>query len=104
MSPPVICAAPDCDHLVVRHPGRVGRPPIYCSPACRPTHVPSSLTVEVDHDDTTDEEPGRNWVVRLRRGSGTVVVGRGFGRFSASALATELRGLIEGVSHGGEER
>jgi hypothetical protein len=106
MSAPVICAAPGCDRDVVRYPGRIGRPPIYCSPACRPTYVRPALTVEVDQDANEEEQPGRDWAVRLRRGRDTVVVGRGLGRFSATALATELRSLIEGIGqhHRGEKR
>jgi hypothetical protein len=107
MSAPVICAAPGCDREVVRYPGRIGRPPIYCSPSCRASYLRPPLSVEVDQDGAgEDERPGRDWTVRLRRGTDTVVVGRGLGRFSATALATELRSLIEGAGqhHSGDER
>ncbi len=80
---------------MVRRPGRVGRPPIYCSKACRPTPTRPALTVEIDHDD--DQLSGRDWVVRVRRGARSVVVAHGLGRFSATAMATELRGILEGT-------
>ena len=70
----VICAAPDCENPVERQPGRVGRPPIYCSKACRPSLAKEVLTVEVVQDDTEDRQPGRDWIVRLRRGTHTVPV------------------------------
>jgi hypothetical protein len=53
------------------------------------------VLVEVDQH-TDDDEPGRAWVVRLRRGPNVVVVQGGLGRFSATALASELRSLLEG--------
>lgn len=91
----VVCAARDCDNEVVRRPGQVGRPPIYCSPECRPSRTRSALCVELDQDqDDGEPVPGRDWVVRLRRADQVVVVGRGLGRFSATALATELRCLL----------
>ena len=91
------CAAAGCDNEVTRRPGHVGRPPIYCSPACRPSRSRPAVTVEVDHaDDEPDAQVGRDWVVRLRRGRRAVVVQRGLGRFSAVALAGELRGLLGG--------
>jgi hypothetical protein len=94
------CAAPGCNNPVPRRPGRAGRPPIYCSPACRPSYVRPVPAVEVDQQDSTDDEQtGRDWVVRIRRGELFVVAGRGLGRFSAVALATELRSLMEGTGH-----
>ncbi len=97
MSPPVICAAPDCENPVERQPGRVGRPPIYCSPACRPTLTRAALVVELVQDDSEDREPGRGWIVRLRRGAHTVPVRRELGHFTAEAVATELRHFLQGV-------
>lgn len=96
MSAPVLCAAPGCDNPVVRRPGRVGRPPIYCSPGCRASRVRPAVVVEVDQHTGDDDIHGRDWVVRLRRGPRVVVVQGGLGRFSATALATELRSLLEG--------
>lgn len=93
MSPPVLCAAPDCDNPVVRRPDNIGRPPIYCSPACRPSHTRPAITVEIAHDDA-EEQPGRDWVVRLRRGPRVIVLRQGLGRFSATAFAAELRSLL----------
>jgi hypothetical protein len=90
----VECAAPGCDKPVERHPGQTGRPPIYCSPACRPSHTRPTLTIEVDHDGHQHTEPGREWLVRLRRGQHSIVLRDGLGRFSAAAFATELRSLL----------
>jgi len=95
------CAAPGCDGLVVRVVAR-GRPPIYCSPTCRPSHAPSSgrghatISVEVEPDNSHLEDPAaaRTFIVRLRRGKHSVVVANGAGRFSAAALAEDLRGLL----------
>lgn len=88
------CSAPGCDKAVERTPGRVGRPPIYCCPGCRPSKRRSRLTIEIDHDATDDAETGRDWVVRLRRGQRAVVLREGLGRFSAATFAAELRALI----------
>ncbi len=95
-----VCAAAGCDAAVERHPGRVGRPPIYCSPACRPSRTGcaghNQISVEVDQEDHDgDGRPGRCWVVTLRRRSNSVVVGRDLGRFSATVLAGELRALLQ---------
>jgi hypothetical protein len=95
VSGPVICAAPECANVVVRRPGQPGRPRIYCSKECRPTSTRPALTVEIDQDD--DQLSGRDWVVRVRRGGRSLVVGHGLGRFSATAMATELRALLEGT-------
>jgi hypothetical protein len=87
-----ICAAPGCDNPVLRRPG-VGRPPIYCSLACRPSlsGTAGQLSVELHEE---DDGAGRSWTVTLRRGSRSVIVGRGLGRFSASALGGELQVLL----------
>ena len=96
----VICAAEGCDNTVVR-PRRPGRPAIYCSTACRPSYVPAPVAVEVDQQSISDDEqPGRDWVVRLRRGDRVVVVGRELGRFTALAMAAELHTLLEGTQGG----
>jgi hypothetical protein len=97
MSGPV-CAAAGCDNPVERHPGRVGRPPIYCSPACRRSRTGSAgrsrISVEVDQQETDGDGSGRCWVVTLRRGTNAVVVGRDLGRFSATVLSAELGTLL----------
>ena len=91
------CAAAGCDNVVIRRPGRTGRPPIYCSPSCRPSRSRPAVVVEVDHaEDECDAAGGRDWVVRLRRGRHAVVVQRGLGRFSATVLAAELRQVLGG--------
>jgi hypothetical protein len=96
MSPPTRCAAPGCDNPVIRRPGQPGRPPIYCSPACRPSHSRPALTIEITPD-ATDDQPGRDWEVRLRRGRHVVVLRHGLGRFSATTFAAELRSLLPAV-------
>jgi hypothetical protein len=92
------CAAAGCDNPVERHPGRVGRPPIYCSPTCRPSRTGcvgrNQVSVEVDQEEHDGEASGRCWVVTLRRGTNSVVVGRDLGRFSATILSGELRTLL----------
>ena len=92
------CAAAGCDNAVERHPGRVGRPPIYCSPACRPSRrgcvSPNQIVVDVDQEDHDGDRPGRCWIVTPRRGTNSVVVGRDLGRFSATILSGELRALL----------
>jgi hypothetical protein len=93
------CAAAGCDNPVERHPGRVGRPPIYCSPACRPSRTGcvgrNQISVEVDLQDHDGDRPGRCWMVTLRRGTNSVVVGRDLGRFSATVLSGELRAILQ---------
>jgi len=92
------CAAAGCDNAVERHPSRVGRPPIYCSPACRPSRTGraarNQISVEVDQEDHDGDRPGRCWVVTLHRGHHSVIVGRDLGRFSATVLCGELRSLL----------
>jgi hypothetical protein len=89
------CAAQGCDNIVARRHRR-GRPPIYCSPECRPSGRNSApISVEVDQLD--DEGNGaRSWVVRLSQGGRSVELGQGLGRFSAVVLATEVRELLGG--------
>lgn len=95
-----MCAAHGCEGRVVRAGAR-GRPPIYCSPACRPSQHSqgggaTAVVVEVEPDDADleDLEARRTFVVRLRRGQRFVVVARGVGRFSAAGIADELRVLF----------
>jgi len=92
------CAAAGCDNAVDRHPGRVGRPPIYCSPACRPSRAGcagrNQISVEVEQQEDDGDGSGRCWVVTLRRGTAAVVVGRDLGRFSATVLCGELRNVL----------
>jgi hypothetical protein len=97
MTPPpraMTCARPDCTNPVP--PNRTGRPAIYCSPACRPSHRPSAVTVEVDHPDTSPDgrPPERVWTVRLRRGEHIVVIADGLGWPTATALARQLDDLL----------
>ena len=93
-----LCAAAGCHNAVDRHPGRVGRPPIYCSPACRPSRTGcagrNQISVDVDQQENDGDGSGRCWVVTLRRGTDSVVVGRDLGRFSATVLSGELRALL----------
>lgn len=98
MSGPLNCAAKGCNNPVHRHPGRLGRPPIYCCPSCRPSASAerARITVEVtQHEIDDDVLPSRyGWRVILRRGKQRVVLEDAMGRFSADALATELRGFL----------
>jgi len=88
-----ICAAPDCDNPLPHRPGQPGRPPIYCSPRCRPSHTGHSLTIEIHNNDPLGEA-GRDWHVQLRRGTRTVAIAHNLGRFSATALADDLQTLL----------
>lgn len=89
------CARPDCSNPVLRD-GQRGRPPIYCSPACRaraqrrPPSVP--VVVEVGHGplQAHGRPAGRVWQVRLRRGPHAVTVAEGLGRTTADGLAAQI--------------
>ena len=93
------CAAPGCDNPVPRPPGRVGRPPIYCTPACRPSRPSNPLDVEIAHADTDTDQPGRDWTVKIRRGQRAVTIATGLGRFTATALAHQLAELLGATTH-----
>jgi hypothetical protein len=87
-----VCARPGCTQPVASRQHSYGRPPIYCSPECRPSYKrdPRTVTVELDHDD----DDGRYWTVRLRRGHRTVLVAQHLGRFSATLLYRDLDQLL----------
>jgi hypothetical protein len=102
-----ICAADGCDNTVVLS-RRPGRPAIYCSAECRPSRIARPgpvVAVDVAQDDKDSDDgsrAGRDWIVRLQRGHDSMIVGRDLGRFSAMALAGELRQFLGGVNgHGG---
>ena len=61
------------------------------------------VAVEVVQDDEHDDrsQARRNWVVRLQRGDDTVTIGQDLGRFSAQALAGDLRRLFGPAGQGG---
>ncbi|MBW3648653.1 MAG: hypothetical protein KY440_12955 [Actinobacteria bacterium] len=89
-----MCAAPGCTNPIQRR--RRGRPPIYCSTACRPSHRAGPgrwLVVEVAGPDPDAIRPGRAWHVRLRRGSRIVTIATDLGWPSAHALANDIREL-----------
>lgn len=90
-----VCAAPGCDNVVVRTTAP-GRPPIYCSPTCRPSRHRAGIAVEVTHPDTSPDgrDANRVWLVRLRRGQRVVTIAEGLGWPSANALATQLEQLL----------
>lgn len=96
-APAVICAAPDCENPVERRPGRVGRPPIYCSKACRPSLAKEVLTVEVAQDVADDGQLLREWNVWLQRGMHRVLIRRELGPLSAESFARELRYFFQGM-------
>ena len=109
-----ICATPGCDNPVADRHGTSGRPPIYCSRACRlalrvARHRPQTrhtaetaeitigtdnkITVEIgQHPD--DPTPMRSWTVTIRRGQHAVTVGHSLGRFAATALTGDLQQLF----------
>jgi hypothetical protein len=99
-----VCAAPGCGKPVpTRRPGAIGRPPIYCSVACRPSskwHGQLQIDIEQGADDPADR--GRDWSVRLRRGRRAVVVARGLGWLSANDLAADLRRFLSPQEEGGD--
>lgn len=87
-----LCAAPGCNNPIKRR--RRGRPPIYCSTTCRPSHRRSpALLVEVAGPDPDAIRPGRAWHVQLRRGNRTVTIATDLGWPSAHALAEDIRDL-----------
>lgn len=89
-----ICAAPGCTNPIQQR--RRGRPAIYCSTTCRPSHRRSpgrQLVVEVAGPDRDAIRPGRAWHVQLRRGSRTVTIATDLGWPSAHALANDIREL-----------
>jgi len=92
-----ICAAPGCTNPVQRR--RRGRPPIYCSVTCRPSHrrprrsSGRDLIVEVAGPDPDAIRPGRAWHVQLRRGERVVTIATDLGWPSAHALANEIKEL-----------
>ena len=97
---PRVCARPGCANPVTRVPGRPGRPPVYCSPGCRPSRARWSDTIAVDAEQVTGDgheqrATGRDWLVRVSRGQRSAVVAHDLGRFSATVLANELRSVLE---------
>lgn len=93
---PERCRAPGCGQPLRR--GGRGRPPLYCSPACRRAALGARarLTVEVDHEPMeADGRPtGRVWLVRMRRGTRAVVIASELGRPSADHLASQIASLL----------
>jgi hypothetical protein len=107
---PATCARPGCGAPLLRKAR--GRPPLYCSAACRHLVARKSpvprLLVEIDAEtsDGTGRPTGHVWLVRLRRGERSVEVATGLGRPSAEYLARQLRDLIDvpRPAEGGEMR
>jgi hypothetical protein len=101
------CATPGCDNPVAARRGTTGRPPSYCSPACRqalrltrrrshpdpPNRDPDQITIEISQD-PDDPTPMRSWTVTIHRGQHAVTVGHGLGRFAATALTADLQQLL----------
>ena len=92
---PAVCAAPGCNNVVERA-HTPGRPAIYCSVTCRPSHHRTGVAVEVAHPDASPDgrDASRVWAVRLRRGQRVVTVADGLGWPSAAALANDLEALL----------
>jgi len=95
------CAGPGCTAILTRQAR--GRPPIYCSPACRNAahrkhraQVEQPLLVDVDHGSTSSKNrpSGRVWMIRLRRGNRSVILTTGLGRASADTLPDQIRAVI----------
>jgi hypothetical protein len=99
-----VCAAPGCGKPVPpRRPGAIGRPPIYCSVACRPSSKwHAQVAIDVEAAEAGDRVAGRDWTVRLRRGRRSVVVARELGWLSANALAADLRRFLFPQEEGGD--
>jgi len=57
---------------------------------------PRAITVEIEPDDPRTDDPhaARSFAVQLRRGPRAVIVAADLGRFSAAALAEDLRELL----------
>ena len=86
------CAGPDCANPIVRRHRR-GRPPLYCSPACR--RRAARVYVDIDCDPDLPGRPaGRVWRVRLRRQQHCVVIVDGLGRLCAEDLAGKITTLL----------
>lgn len=91
------CAAEGCSNQVVRRQGQVGRPPIYCSPRCRPSGGQrQGLVVELAHHEVDDDVSPVTigWMVSLRRGTRHAVLASCLGRFSAELLVREICDVI----------
>jgi hypothetical protein len=112
-----VCATPGCDKPVAARRGTTGRPPIYCSRACRlalrverrrppPRHI-TAQPAEISGSDLDDDEiavemsqdpddptPMRSWTVTIHRRQHAVTVGYSLGRFAATALTGDLRQLF----------
>ncbi|HET6874844.1 MAG TPA: hypothetical protein VFH70_08705 [Acidimicrobiales bacterium] len=91
------CAAEACDNPVPM--AERGRPPIYCSPACRPSRRSTGrrrITVELTNPPVSpDGRPlQRVWLVSLRRADLVVTVAENLGWPSASALAAQLEEIL----------
>jgi hypothetical protein len=101
-----VCAAEGCHRPPQPFTGR-GRPPIYCSPACRartarrPNRGP--ILVEITHPPTTGRQrpAGRIWTVQLRRGTRTVTIATGLGATTAGALADQIADILRTSTHKG---
>lgn len=94
-----VCANPDCHRPPRPSTGR-GRPPIYCSPACRaqaarrPDRGPILVELTHPHPAQRQRPAGRVWTVQLRRGGTTVTIATGLGHASARDLADQIAGLL----------
>lgn len=85
------CASAGCDNAVGRHSGRVGRPLVYGSPACRPSRIAAptatrsaSKVEQEDHDGRDRPRPLLDG--HARRGPHDAIVCRDLGRFSATVF------------------
>jgi hypothetical protein len=94
------CAAPGCANPLPAQGS--GRPACFCSQACRARayrqrqRLRGTIVAEVDLGSTSSKGRtlGRVWLVRLRRGSETVIVAVGLSRNRAEALAERITTLL----------
>jgi hypothetical protein len=71
---------------------RLGRPPLYCSPACQARALRPHT--EIDHDPVDGRPAGRIWLVRLHHHGNNVTVAAGLGRPSAEYLAEQIDAVL----------
>jgi hypothetical protein len=98
-----VCANPACTNPLP--PRRRGRPPIYCTPRCRPSYQRPTLHVDVAHPDQHQPRPrGHHWTVTLRRGHRAAVIATDLGWASATTLADQIRLVIDPLPTGTSPR
>jgi hypothetical protein len=97
--PAACCAEPGCINPLSQHD--TGRPPIFCSPACRSRahrrrhrHHPVSVEVQLGSTSSKNQTQGRVWMVCLRRGNDSLIVAIGMSRRDAERLAERMTDMV----------